>query len=281
MLLQYQLISICVLVEVGVTTGKIYSQYRTFVTDESEPLSDDQKFVIEKLKAEVGPKLPHSYIKEDEYLIKWLEARNFDVQEAEKMLLADLRWRKSNNIDNLQVDNDFPDLLEDYPVQIDTFDKNGAPVITAFVGDWDLRNVHLTGKAPRLLLFLDKMMDDAAKIVRKSQKEGKAVRGFHVLLNLEGFNTVQHGCHKCVLGIVRLLQSYENHFPGLVDKIVIFNAPPTIEAIAPLIKKSITSDLDRHIKVFGSNKAAWKQYLNQFIDEDQLPEDFGGSRRND
>ncbi|CAL8068094.1 unnamed protein product [Orchesella dallaii] len=245
--------------------------------DEDLIITKSQKDALDKFKSRVLPILPRNYMKEDVYLIRWLRAKDFKIDEAERFLKADLKWRKSTKIETLRLE-DFSDISSDYPVYVDTYDKNGAPVITAIAGQWNLRTVHLSGLADRAQLFLDKVMDGAAAQVRRVQTEGKNVTRFLFLLNLEGFNLVEHGCPRCFLGIVTFLQSYESHFPGLTDKIVIFNAPPTVQAVRPIVRQAISTHTRRHIKIFGSNKVEWRRYLLDFIDEDQLTEDFGGTR---
>ncbi|ODM93185.1 SEC14-like protein 2 [Orchesella cincta] len=204
-------------------------------------------------------------------------SRDFNVDDAERFLKDDLRWRKSTKIDKLRLE-DFADIASSYPVHIDTYDKNGAPVITAISGQWDLRQAHLSGQGQRAQLFLDKVMDEAANQVRRAQHEGKNVTRFHFLLNLDGFNLVQHGCPRCFIGILTFLRSYESHFPGLTDRIVIFNAPQTLQTLRPLVRSAISGHTRRHLKLFGTNKAEWQKYLLEFIDKDQLTEDFGGTR---
>ncbi|CAL8109311.1 unnamed protein product [Orchesella dallaii] len=240
-------------------------------------ITQSQKIALDKFKARVLPILPDAYMKEDIYLIRWLRAKQFDVNQAEEFLRENLKWRKANQMEKIHSE-DFSDIVTDYPVYVDTFDKNGAPVITAIAGSWDLRKAHLSGESTRLHRFLDKTMDEAAMKVREAQSQGKNVTRFHFLLNLDGFNLVQHGCPRCFLGIISFIQSYENHFPGLTDKIVIFNAPATIQAVRPIVRGAISSRTRGNIHLYGTNKAEWQKYLLQFIDAEQLTEDFGGKR---
>jgi len=175
-------------------------------------------------------------------------------------------------------EEDFSDMAADYPVYVDTFDKHGAPVITAVAGSWNLRQAQVTGQSHRLHRFLFKIMDEASMKVREQQLKGKPVTRFHFLLNLEGFNLITHGCPRCVLGIISFLQGYESHFPGMTDKIVIFNAPATIQALRPVVRGAISSRTRGNIHVIGTNKPEWQQFLLKFIDSAQLTEDFGGTR---
>lgn len=77
-------------------------------------------------------------------------------------------------MDGIQ-EEDFSDVKDDFPVQIDTFDKKGQPVVTAIAGQWDLRQGFLTGRDKRVLRYVYQTLDRAAIMVREAQQAGKNV----------------------------------------------------------------------------------------------------------
>ncbi|ODM87374.1 SEC14-like protein 2 [Orchesella cincta] len=193
--------------------------------------------------------LSHDYMKEDIYLVRFLRSRNFNTTLAEQRLKANLKWREETNIDNVRLE-DFSDISSKYPVYMDTHAKNGAPVVTSASGVWNLVETHRTGKGQRLLRYLEKVMDSFL---------------------------LRHGCPRCLIGIGYFLNSYENHFPGMIDKLVIVNATPTIQVVGPLARFATRSDFLSHVKLYGNNKEVWENYLQEFIDKDQLPVELGGT----
>ncbi|ODN06055.1 SEC14-like protein 2 [Orchesella cincta] len=225
--------------------GSINCQKNT-IFDEDLVITQSQKIALDKFKARVLPILPEAYMKEDIYLIRWLRAKNFDISQAEEFLRENLKWRKLNKMEKIH-EEDFSDIVSDFPVFVDSYDKSGAPIITAIAGHWDLRRAHISGEATRLHRFLDKTMDEAAMKVREAQSNP-----FPLFV--------------------------ETHFPGLTDKIVIFNAPATIQAVRPIVRGAISGRTRGNIHLFGTNKAEWQKYLLEFIDAEQLTEDFGGKR---
>lgn len=40
-------------------------------------------------------------LKKDQYVARWLKARNWDVDKAEKMFRLHLQWRSENKVNNL------------------------------------------------------------------------------------------------------------------------------------------------------------------------------------
>ncbi len=121
---------------------------------------------------------------------------------------------------------------------------------------------------------------------------------------MEGFNLIQHGCPPCMLTYFQILRQYETYSPEMIDRLVIINgttskfklciwtyrlfnniyflnvlAPPTIRVLfEPLVRSAVNANTIRSInlKIFGTERAAWKKYLLKFIDEDQLEDNFGG-----
>jgi hypothetical protein len=51
------------------------------------------------------PRLDKDYQKSDIYLIRWLRAKNFNIRAAEEMLIADLKWRKNEKMDNIDQED--------------------------------------------------------------------------------------------------------------------------------------------------------------------------------
>jgi len=239
-----------------------------------------QKIALDKFKQRVIRTVPQDYMKDDIYLIRWLRARDFNVKAAEEFLIKNLEWRKINKMDGI-IDEDFSDIMDDFPVYVDTYDKKGQPIITAVAGQWDMRQSHVTGRDKRMFRYMLRVMEKATNLVREAQQDGKNITRFDYVLNLDGFNMVQHGCPRCMLTIFDVLRSYEQFYPGMIDKIVIINAPPTIRVLfGPLVRSAVSGGTigSVNLKIIGTNQNEWKRYLMNLIDENQLTEEFGGTR---
>lgn len=169
------------------------------------------------------PHLPHDYMKQDIYLIRWLRAKGLNQERAEQMLRDNINWRQQHKMDTIDSE-DWSDMTDDFPYDADTFDKQGRPIGTLNIAPWNFRSMALTGKLPRLLRYMDKLLEEATQSVVKQQTEGKNVTQWKVILNMEGFNMMQHGCALCLPTYVQFLQSYEKHYPGYADAIVLIRS---------------------------------------------------------
>jgi len=236
----------------------------------------EQKLALDKLRQRVAPYLPESYMKEDLHLLRWLRATKFNIDDAQKRVLENIRWRKQNKIANINKE-DFSDLSEDYPY-VFTVDKQGQPVFIGFSGEWDVRNAVLTGRAARVIRYMNKALESGARMIRQMQYSGKNVTRLNLIIDLDGFNIAQHGCVACLFRILDFLLLYDNHYPGVADRIIFTNTPPTVAAAAEIVRNNANSETMKSIKVYGTDKKVWQKALLNFIDKDQLPTDLGGSK---
>ncbi|CAL8109313.1 unnamed protein product [Orchesella dallaii] len=261
----------------------VFIGYREFLVDGVAleidlKLTNEQKKIMDKFKEMVIPKLHHQYMKEEIYLVRWLRARDFDLKKSEELLLQNLKWRKQQKMDTIH-NEDWSDMQHDFPYYLDSFDKKGQPVAIAYAKEWDLRSAVVTGRIRRGLRYLDKAMDEANKMIRTQQLEGQNVTQFLFVLHMGHFNLYQHGCPRCITGILEFLDSYENHFPGSADLILLVDTPPVFDAIAQLVREAASPQTKEALKIYGINPKVWKKVLLDVIDADQLAVEFGGTRK--
>lgn len=167
--------------------------------------------------------MPHNYMKTDDYLCRWLRAREWNVEQAEQMLRENLKWREENKIDTIG-DEDWSDLQEDYPYTRDTRDKLGRPVGTISIGPWDIRAASYAGKMPRMHRYIAKLMEEATQGLYELQGMGINVTQWKVLLNLDGFGIRTHACTSCLSLYQTFASTYEDHYPGYADVFVLINS---------------------------------------------------------
>lgn len=245
---------------------------------EDVTINAEQKAILDKFRETMSSRLYKDYMKEDVYLLRWLRAREFDVKAAEKLLDENLRWRRDNKIDTIQ-EEDWSDFTKDYPYSVDGFDKDGRPVGTVSIGDWNIRRASVTGKLPRLQRYMDKMMDEISMKVLRLRSDGKNVTRWVLLTNVEGFNVVQHACPACTSLWVNFLRSYESHFPSTAHTIIAINSPETFNLLLRLLKPSIPASSRETVKILGTNKQQWMSYLDERISPDQRTKEYGGTKK--
>ncbi|CAL8098282.1 unnamed protein product [Orchesella dallaii] len=240
-------------------------------------LSSDENRALEKFREQVKPILKQSYMKTDAYLIQFLRARNLESGAAEKMIREMLKWRKDNAIDNMRLEN-WSDMVDDFHVTVDTYDKTGRPVGVIDIYDWDIRQAVLQGKGQRLLRFIINLVENITTQMHERQELGMNVTQVVVLGNANGFNVIQHACPLCLPLWIQFIQIIESYYPQVLDEIIIFDAPPTIQVVLEVIRPFFSRYTSEAIKIFGPNRSRWMAYLDEKISREERRSPYGGTK---
>jgi len=78
---------------------------------------------------------------EDEYLIRWLRARNLDVDKAEQMLKTSMEWREKEDIKGLNSWDAPVTVSQDFLYKFTGEDSEGRPVLVVPFGRWEVRKL--------------------------------------------------------------------------------------------------------------------------------------------
>ncbi|ODN03993.1 SEC14-like protein 2 [Orchesella cincta] len=250
---------------------------QSVTTEQDLTLTAKEKRALDQLKERVAPIVPHEYMKQDIYLIRWLRARNLDVNQAETMLLENLKWRKENRMDNI-LNEDFSELDRDYPFQIQYEDKEGKPIVTANFGDWDIRKLAISGKISSLNRHIDRGFEMVTDKVRKLQESGKVVAQWDFIINMENYKLSTAGLLTMSSYVPVSVNTYENHFPAHADKIMLINTPAIFELVLNIIRPIMSPLTRQTLKVYNTNKEQWQKELFEIVDRNELPPEYGGTR---
>ncbi|ODM90692.1 SEC14-like protein 2 [Orchesella cincta] len=199
-----------------------------------------EKNTLDKFRAQVMPLLKDSYMKHDTYLIRWLRARNFDINSAEAMLRQNLKWRRENAIDSMRTE-DWSDIASDFHVTIDTYDKTGRPIGVIDIYDWDIRRAVIQGKGARMLRYLTSRVENiTGQVYERQEQLGMTVTQIVVMGSAAGFNVIQHACPGCLPLWIQFALMIENYYPEILDELIVIDAPPAIQIVLEAIKPFIT-----------------------------------------
>jgi len=243
--------------------------------DEFLSLTYEQKLKLDEFRELISPSLPHEYMKKDVFLIRWLRDRNFNVAQAEKRLLDHVQWRKENNIDSILSEN-WEDFNFEYRVHVEGCDKEDKPVVSIFLGDWDIRKAVVTGQGQRLMRYIDKFFEEAQIMVTRMQESGQVVTQATVIVELKNFNLVTHACPRCIPIYLYVLSVYERQYPGFAHRIMLVNMPQIALPIWNIYKHMLSPQTASVVAIYGNNKKEWQRILLKEINKNQLSRTFGG-----
>lgn len=242
-------------------------------------LTKQQRGKLDKFKDAVSSvRASQPWMKEDLNLLRYLKARVWDVQRAKTMFMETVKWWKDYGMETIHKE-DWSAYEKEFPIYLDGVDKNGQPLFAFSFGEWDLRRAVVQGRLKGVIRWLFKRRDEVHGKVRELQKAGK-INGtqWNFILNLDKFNSNQHLCPQCLQLYTDWTGTYETHYPGGADKIIIINSTSAFEVVLSLVRGLFSPATKEALKVLGPNKSEWSPILYAGINKDQLPENFGGTR---
>ncbi|XP_043283407.1 SEC14-like protein 2 [Venturia canescens] len=241
-------------------------------------LADDQRFALGKFRRSVQDVLqPHH---DDQFLVRWLRARKWDPNAAEKMLRESLEWRKEWGVDKLE-EWEPPQILTDHlPHGLCGFDKEGAPVAVVPFAGLDLYGILHVAPRNDMIRITIKHLERYMKVCEEqAKKHGPAAGQVVVIFDMEDFNLRQYMWRPAGEVIIALIQMYEANYPEILKTCFIINAPKVFALAFSIAKKFMNEYTLSKIQIHKADPERWKSEILKMVSKDQLPEHFGGILR--
>lgn len=226
------------------------------------------------------PKPAESY---EGFLLRFLRARQFDVDKAFAMLEEDVTWRTDKRVaelaslDPADVLGCPPAIMHYYqPRWIGGEDKQGRPVVWTKFGDWRVDNVLEHTTHERLIDF---HIWEQEQLVKRLQEQSDK----HACSISQGVAVVDMKCWgpalmtRKAMGWLKPAVALDNaHYPERNGTAVIINAPYTFSIIWGIVKVWLDDATKAKVQIF-SQERYWRPALLELIEADQIPREFGGT----
>ncbi|GLG94821.1 SEC14-like protein 2 [Gryllus bimaculatus] len=210
----------------------------------------------------VDCKKPHH---DDFFYLRWLLARDFDVEAAEKMLrdnvyetalkivveFQSLKWREEWQVDSLLSWKAPESVVNYYPSGLTGYDKEGAPVVVIPFAGLDMWGMlHTVRRSDFIRMTLQKIEYFMMLCEEQTKKHGQQASKVNLIIDMENFNIRQYT----------------------------WRPAPKIFAFAfSIIKKFMKEYTLRKIQIYKNDPEKWQPLLLKVIDADQLPKHYGGT----
>ncbi|CAL1291867.1 unnamed protein product [Larinioides sclopetarius] len=241
-------------------------------------LSPTEKEAIKEMSKRISKDLPRKVYDEEFMYYRFLKARDFDIDAAEKMLRQSLKWRKDNNIDKILTDYKPPEVLEIYFKNvIFGYDKEGCPVNYMPFGKKDYKGIHMSARYPDIEKAFIHICEESEKLLEeKSKKLNRCVEGIVYLYDLEALTFGNSTYKKGLETSIKLLKMLQDNYPERMKAIYILNASSLFTMPFNFVKSFIDAKMLSKFHIYGTE--GWKEALLKIIDADQLPVFLGGTR---
>jgi len=220
----------------------------------------------------------HKYQLTDLYLARWLIARQWNLENASKMYLESMKWRKENNID--QIRKTFP---TEYAKELEPYLKyysggifttiDGWPLMIERSGLMDPLSV-LKNTGPDFILKLSIWRSEVMeKIRRKREKETGMSAGILILIDMQGVGW-NHMSSQVIDSFKENATLSANNYPEALRKTIVINAP----SFFTMLWNSVSGWLDKRTRdktsIYGSE---YLKHVLEVVSIDELPSSFGGN----
>jgi len=212
----------------------------------------------------------------DATLARYLRAKSWQVEPAIQQMKEYLQWRKSNNIDNILADTNFPsrDLIRTIaPYAYHNMDKEGRPIyiqktgriaVGALVDEKILNQEHFFHSHIWGVEYLQRKMHE------HSLERGERVNGITTILDFDGL-----GFHhrNCLHVLKKCLDFDQKYYPDYVAKLYVINSPWVTPYLFTAVQVFLDEVTKSRIQVVSGNPA---EFLLQHITPENLPAEYGG-----
>nr|CAH0107616.1 unnamed protein product [Daphnia galeata] len=215
----------------------------------------------------------------DEYLLKWLIARDFSVTEAEKMLRASLVWRQANGIDEILKWNPPEVLLKYFSYGKVGYDKFHSPVFICAQGQMDLRGILQSVTKKDFMRYQHYATEKGNKeMLEEYLKSGKNKYCQLTLISDMEHLSMKQMTYKPVMDTgLEKAKVYEANYPENLRRIFIINVPKFFTVMYNFMRPFMHQVTLDKVKIFGTNKEEWTAALLEEIEAENLPLHYGGT----
>lgn len=231
---------------------------------------------MEELRKRLQHEMKDEYFKDDSMFLRFLRARDLNLNKAEDMLRNHIQWREKNDIDDIDMYKP-PEVSKYFPMSLIGVDKNGCPIRYLPFGNMDAKGLLKSAKKNDCVKSVVQRLEyDATRMNDLSVKAGRSVDQWIYIFDFENY-TFAKATHKPTLQMLAyLMMTYEAHYPERLKFAFVINASVYFTLIFSVVKPLFTGTTLSKIKIFG--KEGWKDELLKLIDADVLPVALGGTR---
>jgi hypothetical protein len=241
-------------------------------------LTQVESEALNKLRPRVRDVLSEEVLNDDRALIRWLKARNYNVDKAEQMLRESVQWRVVLKADTILQTYKIPEVVEKYyAFNMTGTDREGSPVWLYRIGKIDfkglLASISMTEMVNCAIIYF---MEHCMQVMKEqSKKNGKNIDTYYVIIDCDGLSFRQL-THKPAIDFLRAVSEIVDVcYPETVKKMVVINSAGLFKLLFALVRPFMSQETTDKFKFFGTEN--WKEHLLEDIDPAMLPVHWGGT----
>jgi len=243
-------------------------------------LNQEQYNALQKWKGQLQSEnvITDFSIYDDLYLLRFLRARKFDLVKTMEMFKKFLQWRVEKQVDNLRENFQIQNLIaikKVYPHGYHRTDKIGRPVYIELYDKTDVKELFKITTEENMVNYYIKQYERQMKYIFPacSAVVERPVEQSCTILDANGIGI--GALIGPIKGFLKLASSIgQDYYPEMLGKMTIVNVGFFFRAIWTLVKSFLDQKTQDKISLLKSN---YKEDLLKLVDEDKLPQFFGGT----
>ena len=243
-------------------------------------LNQEQYNALQKWKGQLQSEdvIGDFSIYDDLYLLRFLRARKFDLVKTMEMFKKFLQWRVEKQVDNLRENFQIQNLIaikKVYPHGYHRTDKIGRPVYIELYDKTDVKELFKITTEENMVNYYIKQYERQMKYIFPacSAVVKRPVEQSCTILDANGIGI--GALIGPIKGFLKLASSIgQDYYPEMLGKMTIVNVGFFFRAIWTLVKSFLDQKTQDKISLLKSN---YKEDLLKLVDEDKLPQFFGGT----
>jgi len=219
----------------------------------------------------------HGKMPDDAVMLRFLRARDCNLEKAFEMLRNTLHWRRQHHVDTiLQTWTPPTELMEYYPGGWHKHDKDGRPIYLIRLGTMDikglLRSVREDGFVKQVVSINEeglKKCEEATRIF------GKPVTSWTCLCDLDGLS-MRHLWRPGVRAMLNIIEVVEANYPETIGRLLLVRAPRVFGVVWTLLSPFIDENSRKKFLIYSGNDYQGQGGLADYISPEYIPAFLGG-----
>ncbi|XP_063286814.1 SEC14-like protein 5 isoform X2 [Pelobates fuscus] len=216
-------------------------------------------------------------IPKDDHILRFLRARDFNMEKTREMLCQSLSWRKQYQVDYiLQAWRPPPILEEYYAGGWHYHDKDGRPLYILRLGQVDTKGLMKALGEESILRHVISINEEGQKRCEENTLQfGWPIGSWTCLVDLEGLN-MRHLWRPGVKALLRIIEVVEANYPETLGRLLIVRAPRVFPVLWTLVSPFINENTREKFLIYSGNNYQGPGGISDYLDNEIIPDFLGG-----
>jgi len=260
--------------------SKLDQDYIQMFLGKLEPMQESRLVQLKTQMAE----LQKGKAPSDPVVLRFLRAREFNVEKGREMLSSSLVWRKKHGVDKILSEYQEPPVVrEHFPGGWHGHDREGRPLFLLRLGQMDAKGLIRSVGEEGLTKLTLHICEEGLKLTEESSHRlNKPISTWTMLLDLEGLN-MRHLWRPGIKALLHIIEICEANYPETLGRVLIIRAPRVFPILWTLVCPLIDETSRAKFLFYatdgqrGDQLAQQSAGLRDYLPEDKIPDWLGGS----